>query len=96
MIIAAMVFFMVAQLALGTDTTQYFGLMFPAILFAAAGLREYYGSETFVKYLWILIGLNFLVPQLIVQEPSIIPVFPQPVSIIMYFLGIDVWGEFWI
>jgi len=94
-IIAAMVFFTVAQLALGTDTIRYFGLMFPPILFAAAKLREYYGSATFVKYLWLLIGLNFLVPQLIVQEPGIIPIFPLPVSIIMYFLGINVSREFW-
>lgn len=96
LIISSMVLFTITQLGLGTDTTRYFGLMFPAILFATAGLREYYGRETFIKRLWILIGLNFLIPQLIVQEPSIIPVFPFPVSIIMYFFGIDVWQEFWI
>ena len=48
MIIAAMVFFTVAQFALGIDTTRYFGLMFPAIHFAAVD----YGNITAPKRLY--------------------------------------------
>jgi hypothetical protein len=81
-----------AQLPLGTDTSRLMGLAFPAVLLSLTPLREAWGAG-FNQRLWMLILLNFLVPQYYVGQHLAIYLIPLPVSLLLHlFFGIDPWA----
>jgi hypothetical protein len=85
-----------AQLALASDTSRLLTLAFPAVLYGAEVVRERWGQEFFARRLWILIGLNFLVPQYYIGQWYAIPFFPLPVSLVLqHVFGVDAWKLWW-
>ena len=83
------------QLFIANDTSRLMGLAFPGILFSAKYLKDYWGP-LFTKRLWIIIGLNFLIPTYYVGQEAMIPFFPLPVTIIIrYVFDIDLWTLWW-
>jgi hypothetical protein len=81
------------QLPLATDTSRLMGLAFPSVLLSLKPLREVWGAS-FNKRLWMLILLNFLVPQYYVGQHLAIYLIPLPVSLLMRFLfNVDPWAD---
>jgi hypothetical protein len=67
-----------AQLLIARDTTRLLMLAFPAILFGAWKLREIWGKELFLKGLWLLILLNFLLPNFMIYGKRYVPLPSMP------------------
>jgi len=85
------------QLILASDTSRLMGLAFPSILFSAMALKELWGSNHFKKWIWLVIILNFFVPQYYVGQECGIPFLPSPISVILkYCIGFDPWESWWI
>ena len=85
-----------AQLALASDTSRLLTLAFPAVLVGAEVAREKWGQDFFAHRLWVLIGLNFLVPQYYIGQWFAVPFFPLPVSLILrHVFGVDAWKLWW-
>ena len=85
-----------AQLLFATDTSRLVGLAFPAILFGAAACREAWGTSRFVRRLWLLVGLNFFVPQYYIGQTTAIPYFPLPLSFLLrHVFNLDAWDLCW-
>ena len=81
------------QLPLATDTSRLMGLAFPAVLLSLEPLREAWGTS-FSRRVWMLIFVNFLVPQYYVGQHLAIYFIPLPVSLVMRFLfGTDPWAS---
>lgn len=86
-----------AQLLFATDTSRLLCLAFPAILMGAKRVRSLWGRDMFVRRLWLIIGLNFLVPQYYIGQSTAIPFYPLPVSLVLKFVfGVDAWGLWWV
>ena len=78
----------VAQMLVATDTSRLMGLAFLCILVGAEEMRKQWPAKTFKRWLWICIGLNFLVPPCYVGQFNIWPLFSVPQFIWFHILGI--------
>ena len=76
-----------AQLLVAADTSRLLGLAFPGILLGAALLRNRIGSDRFTRWVWIVIGLNLLVPQCYVGGTTAVLLVPLPISLLLELLG---------
>jgi len=80
------------QMLLASDTSRFVGSAFPAILFGAVKLKQQWGSELFLKRIFYLVLVNFLIPQYYVGQATMIPFYPLPLSLILkHFFGIETW-----
>jgi len=75
------------QLLIARDTSRLMGLAFPCILCGAKVMRDQVGKDLFKRKLWILIGLNLLVPTYYVGSGSMVPFWPLPVTAMMLIGG---------
>jgi hypothetical protein len=63
------------QLLIASDTSRLIGLAFPAILLGAFTMKEKWG-EKFSARIWLMIGINLLIPSCYVGQETIIPYSP--------------------
>ncbi len=79
-----------SQLLFASDTSRLIGLAFPVILFSASKIKQQWGTELFLKRIFYLILINFLIPQYYVGQSVMIRFYPLPSSLILkYFGGIE-------
>lgn len=84
-----------AQMLFAFDTSRLMGLAFPCILLGALAARARMGAAAFGPWLWKLIGLNLLVPTYHVGGELITPLFPLPLSLLLWAFGVDPWTLWW-
>lgn len=69
-----------SQLLFASDTSRLIGLAFPVILFSALKIKQQWGTELFLKRIFYLILINFLIPQYYVGQSVMIRFYPLPSS----------------
>jgi hypothetical protein len=85
------------QLFFASDTSRLVGLAFPAVLIGAREISKSLDHVTFRRALFLLIGVNLLLPQAFVGVGIVIPFYSLPVALYMKcYMGIDVWETAWI
>lgn len=77
----------IALLMLSSDTSRIIALCFPAILLGAERLKEAFPKEYFNKFLWMIIILNFFIPQCYVGQDNVIPLIPLPLTLFLAWKG---------
>lgn len=73
-----------SQLLFASDTSRLIGLAFPVILFSALKIKQQWGTELFLKRIFYLVLVNFLIPQYYVGQSVMIRFYPLPSSLIYF------------
>jgi len=79
------------QLVLAQDTSRFFAMAFPAILYSAKLLHTHYGDLVSRKMLWLLLAANLWVPVYFVWERHVDFNLPGPIFLLLKLIGIDGW-----
>lgn len=88
------VFCGLATLAITSDVSRLPAMAFPAVLGGAAVLRkDVLGGARFPRALWILVFVNFLVPQYYVGQSKPIVFYPLPVAYALKACGYNPWED---
>jgi hypothetical protein len=80
------VLFTSLQLLFAFDVTRLFSVAFMAILLSADYMRNSFNKGKFGYYLWMMIGLNFFIPQYFVSKEGLNDIFPPIVYAFEYII----------
>jgi hypothetical protein len=83
-----------ATMIITSDASRLPALAFPAVLGGAAVLRgDVLRPPRFARALWVLVALNFFVPQYYVGQSHSVVFFPLPVALVLKACGYDPWDD---
>jgi len=93
LILFSLLFFgVLLQLLFASDTSRLIGLAFPLIIFSSVKVLQFWGRDLFLKRTFVLILINFLVPQYYVGQSTMIKFYSLPSSYILkHYFGIETW-----
>ena len=76
-----------AQLIVAADYTRMVSFAFPAVLISAEKIREWWGTEKFVRFTFMLILFNFFILQYFVINEGLTALFPWIYNVIAALCG---------
>ena len=86
LLLLSLVLFASLQLWFAWDVSRLLGLAFPVVLFGAEEIRARWGPAFFVKFVGILLLLNFLVPQYSISSDGATRFYSLPFSLMLKYV----------